>query len=71
MLSHIHLLAGWKSFVSTVSHNLCRGRFSGSGCFVKGSTPEVWLHYVIGHIQDWPGNRVRDLLPWKADLTSV
>ncbi|EDR5595602.1 hypothetical protein BBN39_004407 [Salmonella enterica subsp. diarizonae serovar 53:z10:z] len=25
---------------------------------------------VIEHIQDWPANRVRDLLPWKVDLTS-
>ncbi|OUP31925.1 transposase, partial [Escherichia coli] len=22
------------------------------------------------HIQDWPANRVRDLLPWKVDLSS-
>ncbi|EGD7226007.1 hypothetical protein DLV62_23440, partial [Shigella flexneri] len=22
-----------------------------------------WLRYVIEHIQDWPANRVRDLLP--------
>ncbi|EPS8535589.1 transposase domain-containing protein, partial [Escherichia coli] len=29
-----------------------------------------WLRYVIEHIQDWPANRVRDLLPWKVDLTS-
>jgi hypothetical protein len=28
----------------------------------------VWLRYVLGHIQDWPANRVRDLLPWKVDL---
>ncbi|WP_071527782.1 transposase, partial [Escherichia coli] len=26
--------------------------------------------YVIEHIQDWPANRVRDLLPWKVDLSS-
>ncbi|EGJ4503660.1 transposase domain-containing protein, partial [Escherichia coli] len=32
--------------------------------------PEKWLRYVIEHIQDWPANRVRDLLPWKVDLTS-
>lgn len=24
--------------------------------------------YVLDHIQGWPANRVRDLLPWKADL---
>ncbi|HBC1013371.1 TPA: transposase domain-containing protein, partial [Escherichia coli] len=32
--------------------------------------PEKWLRYVIEHIQDWPANRVRDLLPWKVDLTA-
>jgi len=26
---------------------------------------------VLGHIQDWPVNRLRDLLPWKVDLTSA
>lgn len=25
---------------------------------------------VIEHIQDWPANRVRELLPWKVDLSS-
>ncbi|EMW11473.1 hypothetical protein EC2851500_5095 [Escherichia coli 2851500] len=25
---------------------------------------------VNAFIQDWPANRVRDLLPWKVDLTS-
>ncbi|MEN4170892.1 IS66 family transposase [Serratia marcescens] len=39
-------------------------------CKLNGVEPEAWLHYVIGHIQDWPANRVRDLLPWKVDLTS-
>lgn len=33
--------------------------------------PEAWLRYVLGHIQDWPVNRLRDLLPWKTDLTSA
>jgi hypothetical protein len=33
--------------------------------------PEAWLRYVLSHIQDWPVNRLTDLLPWKADLTSV
>ncbi|HAY0608174.1 TPA: transposase domain-containing protein, partial [Escherichia coli] len=32
--------------------------------------PEKWLRYVIEHIPDWPANRVRDLLPWKVDLSS-
>ncbi|MCW7186283.1 transposase domain-containing protein [Escherichia coli] len=31
--------------------------------------PEKWLRYVIEHIRD-PANRVRDLLPWKVDLSS-
>ncbi|EIP7908502.1 transposase domain-containing protein, partial [Escherichia coli] len=31
--------------------------------------PEKLLRYVIEHIQDWPANRVRDLLPWKVELT--
>ncbi|MDC7863169.1 transposase [Pantoea ananatis] len=26
---------------------------------------EIWLRYVLSHIQDWPVNRLRDLLPWK------
>lgn len=40
-------------------------------CWLNGVEPETWLLYVIGHIQDWPANRVRDLLPWKVDLTSA
>lgn len=32
-------------------------------CRLNGVEPEAWLRYVIGHIQDWPVNRVRDLLP--------
>ncbi|MDQ1777715.1 hypothetical protein T3389_25285 [Escherichia coli] len=31
--------------------------------------PEKWLHYVTEHIRDWLANQVRDLLPWKVDLT--
>lgn len=38
---------------------------------LNGVDPETWLRYVIGHIQDWPVNRVRDLLPWKVDLTVI
>lgn len=30
-----------------------------------------WLRYVLWHIQDCPINRLRDLLPWKAELTST
>ena len=29
---------------------------------------EAWLRYALVHIQDWPVNRLRDLLPWKATL---
>ncbi len=40
-------------------------------CKLNGVEPERWLSYVLSHIQDWPANRVRDLLPWKTDLTSA
>lgn len=40
-------------------------------CRLNGVEPEAWLRYVLTHIQDWPVNRLRDLLPWKAVLTSV
>lgn len=40
-------------------------------CRLNGVEPEGWLRYVLGHIQDWPVNRLRDLLPWKVDLTSA
>ncbi len=40
-------------------------------CRLNGLEPETWLRYVPGHIQDWPVNRLRELLPWKADLTST
>nr|WP_238005204.1 transposase domain-containing protein [Escherichia coli] len=36
----------------------------------KSSGTEKWLRYVIEHIQDWPANRVRDLLPWIVGLTA-
>ncbi|MWP22230.1 hypothetical protein GQN27_27375, partial [Escherichia coli] len=36
-------------------------------CRLNNVEPEKWLRYVIEHIQDWPVNWVRDLLPWKAD----
>ncbi len=39
-------------------------------CRLNNVEPEKWLRYVIEHIQDWPTNRVRDLLPWKVDLSS-
>lgn len=40
-------------------------------CRLNGVEPETWLCYVLGHIQDWPVNRLRDLLPWKTALTSA
>ncbi len=40
-------------------------------CRLNDVVPEAWLRYVLGHIQDWPVNQLRDLLPWKTDLTSV
>ncbi|HGD8075070.1 TPA: transposase domain-containing protein, partial [Escherichia coli] len=39
-------------------------------CRLNNVESEKWLRYVIEHIQDWPANRVRDLLPWKVDLSS-
>ncbi|MBT8506110.1 transposase [Escherichia coli] len=47
---------GWYSLIGT--------------CRLNNVEPEKWLRYVIEHIQDWPANRVRDLLPWKVDLSS-
>ncbi|WP_447309042.1 IS66 family transposase [Escherichia coli] len=38
-------------------------------CRLNNVEPEKWLRYVI-ELQDWPANRVRDLLPWKVDLSS-
>ena len=40
-------------------------------CRLNGVEPEAWLRYVIDHIQDWPVNRGRGLLPWKVGLTSA
>lgn len=40
-------------------------------CRLNGVESEAWLRYVLGHIQDWPVNRLRELLPWKTDLTSA
>ncbi|WP_155276918.1 IS66 family transposase, partial [Pantoea ananatis] len=40
-------------------------------CRLNGVDPEAWLRYMLEHIQDWPVNRLRDLLPWEADLTSA
>lgn len=39
-------------------------------CRLNGVEPEAWLRYVIAHIQDWPVNRVKDLLPWQVSLHS-
>ena len=39
-------------------------------CRLNNVEPEKWLRYVIEHIHDLPANRVRDLLPWKVDLSS-
>jgi len=40
-------------------------------CRLNDEEPEAWLRYVLGHIQDWPVNRLRGQLPWKVDLTSA
>lgn len=36
-----------------------------------GMDPEAWLRYVICHIQDWPVNQIRELLPWKVGINFV
>lgn len=33
-------------------------------CKLNGVEPEGWLREVIGKINDWPSNRVDELLPW-------
>lgn len=38
-------------------------------CKLNGVEPEGWLREVIGKINDWPSNRVHELLPW--NLPSV
>lgn len=38
-------------------------------CRLNGVEPENWLREVIGKINDWPSNRVHELLPW--NLSSV
>ncbi len=39
-------------------------------CRLNNAESEKLLHYVTDHMQDWSANWVRDLLPWKVDLTS-
>lgn len=39
-------------------------------CRLNGVDLEVWQCHVLSHIQDWPVNRLRDLLPWNANLIS-
>ncbi|WP_162822407.1 IS66 family transposase, partial [Escherichia coli] len=52
---------GWVEIDNNIAENALRGVAVGR---------KNWLRYVIEHIQDWPANRVRDLLPWKVYLTS-
>ncbi|MCN5733720.1 transposase domain-containing protein, partial [Escherichia coli] len=52
--------------IPTVSDRIAQGAIK---LFME-EKPEKWLRYVIEHIQDWPANRVHDLLPWKVDLSS-
>ena len=40
-------------------------------CRMNNVEPGKWLRYIIEHIQDWPANRVRNLLPWNVELTSL
>ena len=39
-------------------------------CRMNSVEPREWQRYDIGYIQDWPANRVRDLLLWKVNLTA-
>lgn len=39
-------------------------------CRLNGMDAEAWLRYVLSHIQDWPANRIHNLLPWKVPLTA-
>ncbi len=55
---NVYCSNGWVEIDNNIAENALRGE------------PEKWLRYVIEHIQDWPANRVRDLLPWKVDLSS-
>ncbi|MGC0834143.1 transposase [Pantoea agglomerans] len=47
---------GWAEIDNNIAENALQ-------CVALGR--EVWLRYVLSHIQDWPVNRLRDLLPWK------
>ncbi|PKC42913.1 transposase IS66, partial [Pantoea ananatis 15320] len=38
---------------------------------IDNNIAENALRYVLSHIQDWPVNRLRDLLHWKVALTSA
>lgn len=33
-------------------------------CKLNGVEPEGWLREVLGKLNDWPSNRVHELLPW-------
>lgn len=35
-------------------------------CRLNDVDPEAWLRYVLSHIQEWPINRINDMLPWKV-----
>ncbi len=82
VISQIARITGWKpssgdlkevlkalgGLQSTVSPE--HSQDDGEQARLNNVEPEKWLRYVIEHIQDWPANRVRDLLPWKVDLSS-
>lgn len=35
-------------------------------CKLNGVEPEGWLRDVLGKLNDWPSNRVDELLPWNS-----
>ncbi|ENS2154867.1 TPA: transposase domain-containing protein [Escherichia coli] len=37
-------------------------------CKLNGVEPESWLREVIVKLNDWPSNRVHELLPWSFSV---
>ncbi len=61
---------GWAEIDNNIAGNGQLCSLIGT-CRLNAVDPGAWLCYVLGHIQDWSVNRMRELLLWKADLTST
>lgn len=74
---HVHRISDQEPYDARVSRTVLRAAGSDTGGKraavlysllgtrqLNGVVPVAWLRYIIGHIQDWPVNR----LPWKVDL---